>query len=260
MAQRVLHRIQLLALISIACLGQADSHARFEVASIKPLPGGGPGPFSGGPGSNDPERVTYGGTRLDVLIQEAFHLEPYQISGPAWLKTEWYSLSAKLPANTTAEQYRQMMVNLLVERFGLAYHRVTKEFRGYEIVVAKGGPKLNPSAPLAAGERAMFRGSLDDAGRMHYVFAKTSMSLLTNRLSIMMRMKVPVLDHTGITGRFDFTLDVEQPPPDTVADVDDNSNNISEAMQAQLGLKLNPVKLPVDVLVVDHVERMPTEN
>ena len=93
------------------------------------------------------------------------------------------------------------------------------------------------------------------------------MSLTTNRLGIIMYMKTPVLDHTGLTGRFDFTLDIETPPVSErdirgalSAEFDDNSVNVSDAMQKQLGLKLNRIKVPRDVLVIDHIERVPTPN
>jgi uncharacterized protein (TIGR03435 family) len=105
-----------------------------------------------------------------------------------------------------------MMANLLSERFGLVCHRVTKEFPGYEIIVAKKGIKLTPSVK-SGDEPAEFHGVSDLAGTMRYKFTKTSMAPLTNRLSLMMRMKVPVVDKTGITGKFDFSLDVTMPPP-----------------------------------------------
>ena len=69
----------------------------------------------------------------------------------------------------------------------------------------------------------------------------------------------PVVDHTGIDGKFDFHLDVET-PPQPPSDPGDNADNISHAMQNQLGLKLNRVKIPVEVLVIDHVEREPAAN
>jgi uncharacterized protein (TIGR03435 family) len=104
-----------------------------------------------------------------------------------------------------------MLANLLAERFGLVTHRVMKDFAGYEIVVAKGGPKLVAAAP-AADKFPAFDGSRDANGLMGYSLGQTSMKLLTNRLEIMMRMASPVVDHTGIDGKFDFHLDVETPP------------------------------------------------
>ena len=259
MPNSILRCSHVVALACVSCIAQSDLSPHFEVASVNSAAEKRFGRFSGGPGSSDPERITYESTTLEILIRNAYKLEPYpfQISGPAWLTTEWYSVTAKLPPGTTVEQYRQMMANLLAERFGLVCHRVMKDFAGYEITVAKGGPKLTPSVSNS-DEFAGFWGSRNGNGTMKYKFTRTSMRVLTNRLSIMMRMTAPVVDRTGISGKFDFNLDVETPPRSS--DLDDNSSSISDALQSQLGLKLNRVKVPLEVLVIDHAERLPAAN
>jgi uncharacterized protein (TIGR03435 family) len=151
-----------------------------------------------------------------------------------------------------------MLANLLAEGFGLVTHRVMKDFAGYEIVVAKGGPKLVAAAP-AVDKFPAFYSSPDANGLMRYTFRQTSMKLLTNRIEIMMPMTSPVVDHTGVDGKFDFHLDVET-PAESPADPGDNADNISDAMQNQLGLKLSRVKIPLEVLVVDGVNREPAAN
>jgi uncharacterized protein (TIGR03435 family) len=83
---------------------------------------------------------------LEGLIQDAFNVPPYQIEGPAWLKTERYALTAKLPPEATDDMSRQMMANLLAERFGLKFHRQTRDFPGYELTLAPGGIKAKPVA------------------------------------------------------------------------------------------------------------------
>jgi uncharacterized protein (TIGR03435 family) len=163
------------------------------------------GRFAGGPRSNDPERVTYESAPLELLIRDAYHLEPYQVSGPSWLNTEFYTVTAKMPPGATLEQFRHMMANLLAERFGLVTHRVMKDFTGYEIVIARGGPKLTPAAP-SSDKFPAFRGSRDADGLRRYVFTQTSMKLLTNRIAIMLRMTSPVVNHTAVDGKFDFQL------------------------------------------------------
>ena len=257
----------LLLLTCWCCFAQSSPPEHFEVASVKHSAQQW-GRFSGGPGSSDPQRVTYESTTLDLLIREAYHLEPYQISGPSWLGAEFYTVTAKEPPDTTLEQFRHMLANLLTERFGLVTHRVNRDFTGYEIVVAKGGPKLSPAAP-SSDKFPVYRGSRDANGLMRYTFTQTSMKLLTNRIEMMLRrmspgigvlpIQEPVVDHTGIDGKFDFHLDVET-PPQPPSDPGDNADNISHAMQNQLGLKLNRVKIPVEVLVIDHVEREPAAN
>jgi uncharacterized protein (TIGR03435 family) len=251
--KRISRSGSLLILACWGCFPQGSFPEHFEVASVKHSEQKGMGRFRG-----DPEHVTYESTTLQLLIRDAYHLEPYQLSGPSWLNTELYTVTAKEPPGTTLEQFRHMLANLLAERFGLVTHRVMKDFAGYEIVVAKGGPKLAAAAPTADKFPA-FDGSRDANGLMGYTFRQTSMKLLTNRLEIMMRMTSPVVDHTGIDGKFDFHLDVET-PPQSPADPGDNVDNISDAMQNQLGLKLNRVKIPLEVLVVDHAERQPAAN
>ena len=163
------------------------------------------------------------------------------------------------------DQLRQMLINLLADRFGLVAHRVMKDFDGYEIVVAKGGPKLTPS-PANSTDRAEFRGTRDSNGIMHYALTRTSMSLMTNRLGILMFMKTPVLDHTGLSGRFNFTLDFQCADPSATSRAPRRRNSTTirstfrAAIEKQLGLKLNRLRVPREVLVIDHLERFPTPN
>jgi uncharacterized protein (TIGR03435 family) len=262
-----LRAFPLLILACTFCVGQSAVTPRFEVASVKPAAGTGFGRFSGGPGSSDPERITYERATLELLISNAYGLEANQVSGPSWLNTEWYTVTAKLPPGTTKSEFNQMLANLLVERFGLTFHRVMKDFPGYEISVAQGGPKLTPSNPND-NQPAVYRGSADANGVMSYIFTQTSMALLTNRLSLMMRRHtpghmelIPVVDRTGISGKFDFHLDVVTPPSElSGSDFDDNSANISDALKSQVGLQLKHTKITLEVLVVDHAERVPTAN
>jgi uncharacterized protein (TIGR03435 family) len=130
---------------------------KFEVASVKPAGPAhdGPSVYRGGPGTADPERVTYERMGLLSLIQGAYNptggydaihtLDFDQISGPAWLSTDLYFVDAKLPPGATKEQLRLMWQDLLAERFHLTLHIATKEFTVYELTVAKNGPKFKKS-------------------------------------------------------------------------------------------------------------------
>jgi uncharacterized protein (TIGR03435 family) len=241
----------------------------FEAASVKPAPSG-PASFSGGPGSSSPERVTWESTSLLDLIQAAYRVESYQISGPAWIATERYSVTAKLPKGSTDTQLAQMLASLLAERFGLTFHRAAKQFPGYEIALAPGRrPNLIPS-PAKADDEPKFRGDPTIDGMVHYTFTQTTMESLANRVSMMIPRRgqgrgiqiLPVNDRTGLSGKFDFHLDVAQPTSITIGsnDIEDNAGSISDALQHQLGLKLNHVKIELETLVIDHVERVPTAN
>jgi len=260
MSKRVLRSASIAAFACSLCIAQSEPSPHFEVASVKPMGEGRLGSFSGGPGSTDPERITFQATTMENLIRSAYNVLPYQISGPSWLSTERYAVTAKLPPGTSLEQMRQMLANLLAERFGLVFHRVMKDFPGYAITVAKGGPKLTPTTH--DDKFPVFRGASDGHGSMHYELTQTSTALLTNRISMMLRTgpgstTEPVVDRTGITGKFDFTLDVSDKPG---PDLEDVATDISDALERQAGLKLERVKVPLPVLMIDHVERVPTPD
>jgi uncharacterized protein (TIGR03435 family) len=256
---------------------QETPYPHFEVASVKPASVSGFGPFSGGPGSSDPERVTFGGTTLEVLIQEAYGVQADQISGPDWLRSEWYTVTAKLPPGTTREQYRQMMANLLAERFGLKVHRASKEVAGYNLTVTPGGPKLG-SAVESTERFAPFSNRRGDDGKMHATFANTSMAVLANRLGMVLSTgqralpgsrpeSVRVIDQTGIAGRFDFKFEFTAPSipglsfaNGTNVGAEDIPGLVNEALAKQLGLKLIPRKITLDLVIVDHAERVPSAN
>jgi uncharacterized protein (TIGR03435 family) len=124
--------------------GQESAHPKFDVVSIRPV---GPredasGAFMrGGPGTADPERITWREALVRVLTR-AYGVDFDQISGPSWLGTEHYDIVANVPAGTTKEQLRLMWQDLLAERFHLKAHMIQKDFPGYELSVAKNGPKL----------------------------------------------------------------------------------------------------------------------
>ena len=115
-------------------LGQAPERLTFEVASVKrsaPVPASGGvffGPPRGGPGTSDPEQITWTYATLKGLLMRAYDVKAYQVSGPAWLDTERYDVAAKVPVGVTKEQVERMWQNLLEERFGMTLHRELKEF------------------------------------------------------------------------------------------------------------------------------------
>jgi uncharacterized protein (TIGR03435 family) len=266
MSKRILRSAPIAAFACSLCIAQSESSSHFEVASVKPMGEGRLGSFSGGPGSTDPERITFQATTIEILIRAAYNLLPYQISAPSWLSTERYAVTGILLPGTSQEQLRQMLANLLAERFGLVFHRVMKDFPGYAITVAKGGPKLTPTTH--DDNFPVFRSQNDGHGTVHYVLTQTSMTLLTNRISLMLGpgpVTTPIVDHTGISGKFDFTLDVPSAlytlgSARLEPDLEDVATNISDALEREVGLKLEGVKVPLPVLIIDHAERVPTPN
>ncbi len=141
--------------------GQApDKTLTFEAASVKPAAAPVPdgrgrimiaGP-SGGPGTKDPGRIRYPFMNLKQLLTTAYDVKAYQISGPAWLDSERYDITATMAPGTTKEQFQVMLQNLLAERFKVAIHRETKELPMYSLVVAKSGSKLKRIRRGTAGE------------------------------------------------------------------------------------------------------------
>jgi uncharacterized protein (TIGR03435 family) len=318
-------RTALAALACCALQGQtADKPLSFDAASVKAaapptVTGRGAIMFrgpSGGPGTKDPGRINYPNMSLKNLLMNAFDVKNYQVSGPGWLDTERFDITATMPPETTKEQFRMMLQNLLVERFKMAVHRETKELPMYALVVGKGGPKMKESEPVAAADNtdaapspppplpsqpkigpdgfpdipphAGGRGGIVMVmmpGRARMMGQRQTMPDLANRLSA--QLSRPVTDATGLTAKYDFTLTFSTeglsgamgpmgpmgpvlaaaPPPGGGRGPDsvyvpegDTPPTLFAALQAQLGLKLEPKKGNVEIIVVDHMEKTPTEN
>jgi uncharacterized protein (TIGR03435 family) len=212
----------------------------------------------------------------------AYGIQRYQLSGPDWMNATRFDISAKLPQGSTREQYRLMLQNLLAERFKLALHREGKEMPIYELVIGKNGFKLKESAadPAAAEDRGLQpparvppRPPMGVTGSVGVSLGvpRMSMERLVAFLSDMLDRSVT--DATGLTGRYDIKLhgtlggapagDPSDPssggdPP--AAAVTNREPSIIEAVEEQLGLQLVRKKGLVDILVIDHVEKTPTEN
>jgi uncharacterized protein (TIGR03435 family) len=195
-----------------------------------------------------PGRLTARGVPLEILILNAFNVRSFQLQGgPRWIGADRFEVDAKWPENANPKQAPEMLQALLAERFKLKVHRETREMPIYNLVVANSGPKLTPAKD---DERSMVRGT----GRGRMQFQKTSMLTLAQNLSE--NLNQTVIDKTGLSGTFTFTLewaaDLSQPDPD-------QRPSIFTAVQEQLGLRLESEKGPVEVLIVDRVER-PTQN
>lgn len=275
-----MQRIFLSACIAISALGQT-----FEVASVKPavIPNGPVyfGPARGGPGSADPGQITWNYARLVDLLMTAYEVKAFQINGPSWMSNERYNVIAKVPENATKEQVLVMWQNLLAERFGVMLHHEPKEFQVQELVVAAGGHKLKVTTvedPNAEGPPKMDKGALTGPGFVTMIKPGPSAHTVAkaqnlSRLVALVGNTVgrPVLDKTGLTGKYDFELDFtpnippgQLPPPGGAPTPADSASepglSIADALQKQLGLRLVPKKARLDVLVIDKAEKVPTAN
>jgi uncharacterized protein (TIGR03435 family) len=260
--------------------------ASFEVASVKVSPPVSEtarvyfGPPRGGPGTDDPGQITWTYALLKAVLMTAYDVKAYQVSGPAWLTTERYDITAKVPAGATKEQVRSMWQRLLAERFGMALHVESREMPVEELVVAKGGLRMKEtaqdfSAPLPEGPPQVKNGELVSPGvvvsiypgpppKAHAMGRAQPISQLTAMLSS--QINRPVLDKTGLTGKYDFTLDyapggVPLPAPPAAGDgASDPVPDLAAAVQQELGLRLVAARAKIDVMVIDKAEKVPTSN
>jgi len=242
-----------------SCVAFAQSPAfqpQFEVAQVrqaKPAPGRVYERIT-----TDPGRLTASGVTLKQLIFEAYDMPYYRIfGGPSWLDSETYDLEAKAETAVGLDQLKLMLRGLLADRFKLTFHRETRELKSYALTVAKNGPKLQAAKDGGSSSDhglERFRGNM--AQFAHLLSLRLNMPMVDDPTVPVRSIGVPppVVDKTGIQGVFDISVGVK---PDPGADT---FVLWQRALEEQLGLKLESQKAPVDVLVIDHAEKIPTEN
>lgn len=286
-----------IALVCTNSSGQTPPfRPQFEVASVKRSDPASPnGLISGGPGTSSPLRFTARNVYFVLIAMRAYGIEQMlQVEcNLPWMMEDRYDVAANVPPGTTKEEFRLMLQRLFQERLGLVARRETKLMRGYHLVVAKDGAKLakpagtpdgSPDGPVvvrsgvpgfsknAGSGELMTRDGITLRGR-----SKT-LSWLASWLS--QRLKIPIIDTTGLEGEYDFSLtyaltpDVigmgpgrvavgpRAPAPESAEAATPNSQPpLWDAIQRQLGLKLEQVKsLPVEVVVFEKANKEPVEN
>jgi uncharacterized protein (TIGR03435 family) len=240
----------------------------------------------------DGAMVSINGMTLKWYIHYAYTVKENQVSGPDWLTAERVDIVAKLPAGATREQIPAMMQALLADRFKLTLHRESKEFPVYALIVGKGGAKIkespldpdtddgpgkaNVDVNVTGGDRGatinLGKGASVAFEAQRLVAKKVTMAYLADSLARFVDR--PVVDITDLKGTYDLTLDYNlddvralilstappgTPLPPRQADVGETSVSLMDSLQA-LGLKLEPRKAPLDLLVIDHMEKTPTAN
>ncbi len=277
--------------VLLASIARAQTPTpQFEVVSVRPSP----------PAVDDWQKIgvhidgammrcTY--LSLRDYIGMAYNLKNEQISGPDWMSNAKFDISAKLPEGAPRTQLREMIQAVLTERFKLESHRESKEFPVYVLSLGKGPLKLQESAPdpsLPAPSKDVHvgvsgvgsgsnQGSYVDLGggasvsssAGKIVARRVTMADLMN--SVERYLDRPLIDQTGLKGIYDVTLQYSleelrnvvrssgspRSIPDSAAEAFPGS--LAESFAA-LGLKLEPRKAPLDILVVDHAEKIPVEN
>ncbi len=199
-----------------------------------------------------PGVVTMTGVNLKAIVQWAYHLQAIQVQGPGWIESNRYDVVAKAPGPASKEELRRMMRGLLEQRFKLAFHKETKEMLAYVVTVAKGGHKLKQSE----GEGEM---TAKPTGKgLNVAFSHVTLADFTELASS--PLQGVVVDQTGLTGAWDFTLDASMFMMNQPTGIEDVINMLVQIANEQLGIKIEQKKVPAEVFVVDQAEKVPVEN
>jgi uncharacterized protein (TIGR03435 family) len=261
---------------------------QFEVASVKQSAPG--GDMRGKIGLHiDGAQVRFTYVSMNDLIRIAYRVKNYNIVGPDWLLSDRYDISAKLPEGGTRAQVPEMLRAMLEDRFQLKVHRDTKEFPVFGLMVAKGGLKMkeeeaaDASAPVevaVTGDNSSTTVSLGGGasitlGETKLECAKVTMPQLADQLARFVDR--PIVDMTELKGRYTFSLSFDRQdfiamkirtalsagiemPAGALRLIEQSSDGaLMTALQAA-GLKLESRKAPLEVVVVDKVMKVPTEN
>jgi uncharacterized protein (TIGR03435 family) len=243
--------------LAIASVSLALAQPAFEVASVKPNPSA----KAGGEGStremidSPPGSLTMRNVSLLSCVRWAFDLRDYQLTAPSWTATERYDIVAKAASPAPVSQLRLMLQTLLADRFQLAIHRENRELPVFALTLARSGPKLRASAADGAATMKPSGGALE--------FRNYSMPDLADRLATRpFHFARPVVDHTGLTGRYDFDMQFAANATElkqTMERMEADQSSFGPALQ-DLGLKLEALKAPVEIVIVDRAAKIPTPN
>ena len=228
------------------------------------------GLLNGGPGTPSPGHVAGRSVSLKFAIQMAYGVKAFQVAGSDSIDSRW-DIEAKVRTGATAEDFKLMLQNLLQDRFHLKVHHEARIFSAYTLVLAKDGLKLKSSIDI--GNQSKQTGIAEDLdtskgpGGGGTAPAEGGSQILRGRvagmtsLALMLQASLggaPVSDMTGLTKTYDFRLQFQKP---NSGDNDDSPYPaLFSALESELGLMLQPGKVPFDVVVVDHVDKAPTEN
>jgi uncharacterized protein (TIGR03435 family) len=271
---------------AVFCQAPAAARSEFEVASVKPAAPTAPGGLSVGV-HIDGAMVRCSYLSLLNYLNMAYDVKDYQIIGPEWLASERFDIVAKRPDGVEGEKaLRGMMASLLQDRFKMTLHRETRDLPAYALVVGKGGLKIKEVPPdtdgvdnskvdvnVTGGGQGGTTVNLGGGSSLSYQMTtmtakKVTFASITDSLSKFLDR--PVVDMTGLNGRYDFTLEysaaelrnlVKASGADAsmIPDFGDPTISIFTSVET-LGLKLEGRKAPVEVIVIDSVQKTPTAN
>jgi uncharacterized protein (TIGR03435 family) len=238
-----LKNVKALLVLIVAIAASAQAPPVFEAASIHPSRA-----------DQASTRLTLSAGRLSAenstlsfIIQQAYSLRDFQVAGgPQPMLDARFDIQAKAASPVSDDQLRLMAQTLLADRFHLKVHREMRPMSVYALVIAKGGPKLQAPKPGEPRQIESYPGFISGTNVPISAFIEEYSG----------KVDLPVIDKTGFTDRFDFTL---RWTPDGAAHADPSFGSIFTEIQTQLGLKFDSQKIPVEVLVIDHAEQ-PSAN
>jgi uncharacterized protein (TIGR03435 family) len=241
----------LIVISACSVWGQSEEHLQFEAASIKPTTAS-----TGRSGIEEtPGLIRIENLSLKAIIEAAYGVKDYQCTGPGWMAIYSFDIAAKAPAGYRHEQLQPLLRNLLADRFKLAVHHESKEMPGFALAIAKGEQKLR-EATKAKGFFTVRPGLIEGT--------RVSTAQLANALARILAR--PVVDNTGLTAMYDVKLEWTPDQISTRPDGEDKTGpaepgiSVYQAIHDQLGLRLQTQKVPLDTVVVDRVEKVPSEN
>jgi uncharacterized protein (TIGR03435 family) len=288
-----MYRIILIGIATGVAFAQTSPRVEFDVASIRPSPQLSEQVSLGL--HLDGAQVRYASLSLKNYIASAYRVKPYQISAHDWSASQRFNIAATLPAGSTQAQIPEMLQALLTDRFQIKMHREKRELPVYALELGKGPLKLKETPPDADTEKGDAKGGVNVAASgsgagigvnlgngSSYTFAnnrfearKLTMTVLSANLERFMDR--PILDATGLKGNYDLALDISPEdyramliraaisegvvlPAEALRALEGGSpGSLFDALQ-KLGLRLDPRKAPLDILVIDQAQKSPTEN
>ena len=259
------------SLLVLGAMGQQPPAKRtFEVANVKLVD---PNNSVFVAMSADPSIVSYRNLTLRDAVRGAYKVNDFQIVGPDWMSNVRFGVDAKLPAGATTDQIPEMFQALLEERFKLTWRRESKEMQVYALLLGKDGPKLKPAQkqapdqPMAMGTDGKPRASVIFGGSLSRMTITAPSASLLTLVGVASRFTSrPVVDATGIDGEYDFSItfaaETDAGLPQGFQGnpaLSEPAPSFAEAVK-KYGLRIEPRKETIDMFVVTHVEKTPTEN
>jgi uncharacterized protein (TIGR03435 family) len=195
------------------------------------------------------------GELVNYMLQWAYDIQPFQFQGPrpSWFTDvhDTYDIEAKVSTAVTVAQCKQMVQSIFADRFKLKFHHETKELPVYALTVGKNGPKMRKLSDEGEPGSVIYNGTAVRNPDGELARGMTMEDLAKGISGVPSLNGEPVVDRTGLTGLYAFNL--------RFALFNDDAPDIREAVDEQLGLKLEPAKAPFEMFVIDHVER-PSPN